>query len=180
MLLNVEVMLDIPGNCPPISTTSVIVLDLGEINTITAAKVDHKIHPVSGAGAVNAIYDAVALSNWISVLGSPSVKDTKRIFKAYKEERYLAALASFNTGQTLTKVSGSDWKSKIVRFEARNMPGWFHQTAAKKIVHHRPQVLFLPLVKDSETLEASHQLSLEETLVIKKAKGTLMQAATAL
>ncbi|KAI1319716.1 hypothetical protein EDD11_003410 [Mortierella claussenii] len=139
--------------------------------TVLLGDACHKIHPASGAGAVNAIHDAVALANWISVLDSTTVEDVEKIFKEYKAERHPAAVASFKAGQALTKISGVDRKAKIVRYVARNMPGWLHNMAARTLTARRPQVSFLTLVKDEGTLQPKHQPSLQKTLAIHKARA---------
>ncbi|KAF9897907.1 hypothetical protein BX616_004780 [Lobosporangium transversale] len=125
----------------------------------------------SGAGAVNAMHDAVALANWISVLDSPSTKDTERIFKEYRDERYPAVIAAYNAGQTLTKVSGKGWVAWVVRKIAKNMPVWLHNMAAKTVTQHRPQVSFLPLVKDEGASPPKYQPSLVKTLAIHQARA---------
>ncbi|KAI1318948.1 hypothetical protein EDD11_005382 [Mortierella claussenii] len=148
--------------------------------TVLLGDACHKIHPASGAGAANAIHDAAALANWISVLDSTAIEDTEAIFKEYYEERYPAALNSFNAGRRLSKVNGSDLTAKIIRFITRNMPLWLHKLSLKSAVVYRPQVSFLPLVKDVGTFPASYQASLEKTLAIRKAKEQQQQSTQAI
>ncbi|KAF9915370.1 hypothetical protein BX616_006302 [Lobosporangium transversale] len=137
--------------------------------TVLLGDACHKVHPASGSGAVNAIHDAVALANWLSVLNSNKVVHIERIFKEYRAERYPAALAAFASGQTLSKLRASGWKAAIARFIVRNLPLWLYKIMLKNLVAHRPQVSFLPLVDDSKgTLAAKHQPSLEKTLAIHK------------
>ncbi|KAI1317683.1 hypothetical protein EDD11_007989 [Mortierella claussenii] len=139
--------------------------------TVLLGDACHKLHPASGAGAILAMQDAVALANWISVLDSTtSTEDIEKVFQEYKDERYPAAASSFASGQALTKVSGTGLKSRIVRFIARNMPHWLSRMAFKPIVAHRPQVSFLPLVKDEGTFPPTSQPSLEKTLAIIEAR----------
>ncbi|KAI1309515.1 hypothetical protein EDD11_004064 [Mortierella claussenii] len=136
--------------------------------TVLLGDACHKFHPLSGLGAVNAFHDAVALANWLSVMKSATIEDAEKMFKEYKEERYPAAVAAYNAGKAVTVVMGSDWKARIARAIARRMANWLFEIDIKSAMVQRPQVSFLPLVKDSGTLPSKHQPSLEKTLVIHK------------
>ncbi|KAI1321058.1 hypothetical protein EDD11_008639 [Mortierella claussenii] len=146
--------------------------------TVLIGDACHKIHPASGAGAVVAMHDAVALANWISVLDSTTVEATEKIFKEYKAERHPAAVSAFNAGRTVTAVIGTDMKSKIARYITRNMPDWLYKWGFKSILVNRPQVSFLPLVKDEGTLTPKYQPSLEKTLAVRMAKTAAPSQAT--
>ncbi|KAF9915372.1 hypothetical protein BX616_006304, partial [Lobosporangium transversale] len=63
------------------------------------------IHPASGAGAMNAMQDAVALANWISVLDSTAVEEMTEAFREYKAERYPVAIKAFENGRALSKAT---------------------------------------------------------------------------
>ncbi|KAI1314755.1 hypothetical protein EDD11_001724 [Mortierella claussenii] len=147
--------------------------------TVLLGDACHKVHPASGAGAVNAMQDAIALSNWISVLSSAAIEDVEKVFKEYKAERYPVAKASFANGQALSKVTARNWKAKLARYITYHMPAWLWKIVLTRLVESRPQVSFLPLVKDQGTVPPKYQPSLEKTLAIRKAKGALMQAAPA-
>ncbi|KAI1321060.1 hypothetical protein EDD11_008641 [Mortierella claussenii] len=141
--------------------------------TVLLGDACHKIHPASGSGAVNAIHDAVCLANWISVLKSTEIEEAEKIFKEYRAERYPAAMASFASGQSLSKLRAASWKAMVARFVTRNMPLWLYKLTLKNLVAHRPQVSFLPLVEDKGALEVKPQSSLEKTLAIKESRGTV-------
>ncbi|KAG0023643.1 hypothetical protein BGZ81_008052, partial [Podila clonocystis] len=59
----------------------------------------HKMNPCGAAGAVTAMHDAAALSNWISTLRFPSMTDLDQVFKEYRAERYPVAKEAFETSQ---------------------------------------------------------------------------------
>ncbi|KAI1314762.1 hypothetical protein EDD11_001731 [Mortierella claussenii] len=137
--------------------------------TVLLGDACHKIHPASGLGAVNAFHDAAALANWLSVMRSTSLEETEEIFKEYKAERYSSAIAAFNTGKAVTAVLGTDWKAKTARMLTRTMPNFLYKISLRSAMSQRPQVSFLPLVKDEGSLPPRHQPSLEKTLAIHKA-----------
>ncbi|KAI1287761.1 hypothetical protein EDD11_010197 [Mortierella claussenii] len=147
--------------------------------TVLIGDACHKFLPTSGLGAVNAMHDAIALANWLSVLKSTSIEDAEKTFKEYKEERYPAAVAAFNTGKIVNIVIGADMKGKIARYIVRTMPNFIHKIGLKSAVAQRPQVSFLPHVKDEGSLPPKYQPSLEKTLAIHKANAnsTAAQAA---
>ncbi|KAK3822705.1 MAG: hypothetical protein J3Q66DRAFT_424105 [Benniella sp.] len=132
----------------------------------------HKVHPASGAGAVHAMQDAVALVNWISVLNSTTtIEDAEKVFEEYRAERFPVLQVVFNNGRGLSKVTARDLKARIVRFITRNMPGWLWRIMLKRMIDSRPQVSFLPLVKDSGTVPAKYQPSLAKTLEIRASRA---------
>jgi len=61
------------------------------------------MHPAAGLGAVNAMQDAIVLSNLISNLSTKDECDIIKIFKAYREERRPLAESSYKTSHTLSK-----------------------------------------------------------------------------
>ncbi|ORY96061.1 hypothetical protein BCR41DRAFT_390721 [Lobosporangium transversale] len=138
--------------------------------TVLLGDACHKIHPASGAGAINAMQDAVALANWISILDTTTAEDIEMAFREYKEERYPAAVASFNAGQALSRLRGTSFKARFVRFLTRNMPAWMYRIAVKSMVANRPQVSFLPQIEDKGLEPPKYQPSLQKTLAIRKAR----------
>ncbi|ORZ04545.1 hypothetical protein BCR41DRAFT_425848 [Lobosporangium transversale] len=140
--------------------------------TVLIGDACHKIHPASGAGATNAIQDAVALANWISVLDSTAVSKITKAFEEYKAERYPVVMKAYENGRALSKVTATDLTAKISRFITRNLPTWLWNIMLKRMVESRPQVSFLPLVKDKGTVPPTYQPSLQKTLEIRKARET--------
>ncbi|KAF9901069.1 hypothetical protein BX616_002390, partial [Lobosporangium transversale] len=131
-----------------------------------------KIHPASGAGAMNAIQDAVALANWISVLDSTATNEITKAYKEYKAERYPVAKASFARGRMLSRVTENGLRATIARYLTKNMPTCLGNILTKRAIESRPQVSFLPLVEDKGTVPPKYQPSLQRTLEIRKARET--------
>ncbi|KAF9897834.1 hypothetical protein BX616_004911, partial [Lobosporangium transversale] len=128
------------------------------------------IHPTGGTGAINAIQDAVALANWISVLDSTAVKEMTKAFKEYKAERYPVAKASFAQARALSRVTERGLVARITRYVSKNMPAWLWNILIRSMIESRPQVSFLPLVEDEGTVPPKYQPSLQKTLAIRKAR----------
>ncbi|KAF9901068.1 hypothetical protein BX616_002389 [Lobosporangium transversale] len=137
---------------------------------ISKVMLEEKIHPASGAGAMNAMQDAVALANWISVLDSTAIDEMTKAFKEYKAERYPVAKASFAQGRMLSRVTEKDLKARITRYITKNMPTWLGNILTKRMLESRPQVSFLPLIKDKGAAPPKYQPSLHKTLAIRKAR----------
>jgi len=55
-------------------------------------------------GAVNALQDAVILSNCIYDLASKSAKDVNKAFRSYKDQRYPQAKYQMEKSKTMAKV----------------------------------------------------------------------------
>ncbi|ORY96055.1 hypothetical protein BCR41DRAFT_402155 [Lobosporangium transversale] len=140
--------------------------------TVLVGDACHKIHPASGAGAMNAIQDAVALANWISVLDSTATNEITKAYKEYKAERYPVAKASFARGRMLSRVTENGLRATIARYLTKNMPTCLGNILTKRAIESRPQVSFLPLVEDKGTVPPKYQPSLQRTLEIRKARET--------
>ncbi|KAF9563169.1 hypothetical protein EC968_004977 [Mortierella alpina] len=130
----------------------------------------HKIHPAGSRGAIGAIQDAICLANWINVIPSTSLEDMEKVFKEYQAERLPSVKADFVFGQRMAHVSARNFKAKIVRYMAKNMPDWLWTFSHTKNVANRPQVAFLPLVQDEGTVRPQYQPSLHKTLEIIRAR----------
>ncbi|KAG0196607.1 hypothetical protein BGX33_001428 [Mortierella sp. NVP41] len=74
--------------------------------TVLIGDACHKLHPAGGQGAQMAFHDALALANWINVLPTTQVKDLEKAFKAYRDERYVAAQAAASLSKTMCKFYG--------------------------------------------------------------------------
>ncbi|KAF9084683.1 hypothetical protein BGX29_002422 [Mortierella sp. GBA35] len=133
-----------------------------------------------------AFHDAVALANWLNVLPTTQVKDLKKVFKAYKEERYPVIRAAYlhaksmseNSSSTLKESTGTDIplhsnqrkRAAMTRFISRHIPLWLWRVVFAKMVANRPQASFLPHVEDKGTVKPSYQRSYQEPLNIPQAK----------
>jgi hypothetical protein len=58
----------------------------------------------------------------------------------------------------------------ISRFVIKNIPNWLWRLSLVKMSSNRPQVSFLPLVKDIGAVKSAHQLSLHKTQKILREK----------
>ncbi|KAF8977442.1 hypothetical protein BGZ52_007048, partial [Haplosporangium bisporale] len=125
------------------------------------------LNPSGGAGALSAIHDAVALANWICSLQSTSLPTLARVFEEYHAERHPIAKRNLLNSQVLSALGGKSFMSMVFRALFKRMPKWiwnriFLTTMAKA----RPQLSFLPLVKDTGSVRPLYQPSLHKTLAI--------------
>lgn len=145
--------------------------------------------------------DAIALANWIATLESKAVGELDTIFKEYYSERYPIAKDTFARSQMFNKVLGkvnysitsnkSDacyiilqptshlfpqkqniqaWLTRIVM---RRIPSWLRRKILIKATETRPQVSFLPLVKDKGSVKPVYQASLSKTLAIMEKRAAV-------
>ncbi|KAF9081876.1 hypothetical protein BGX23_000352 [Mortierella sp. AD031] len=105
-----------------------------------------------------AFHDAVALANWLNVLPTTQVKDLKKVFKAYKEERYPVIRAAYLHAKSISENSSSTHSPVVV------------EVVFAKMVANRPPASFLPHVEDKATVKTSYQRSYQESLNIPQAK----------
>ncbi|KAF9409845.1 hypothetical protein BGZ94_001838 [Podila epigama] len=67
----------------------------------------HKVNPSGGAGALNAMHDAVALGNWLSTLEAPvPVESLDVIFSEYVKERMPLVQEAFLVSGILKDLGG--------------------------------------------------------------------------
>ncbi|KAF9948834.1 hypothetical protein BGZ72_009266 [Mortierella alpina] len=114
----------------------------------------HKMLPSGGQGAINAMQDAVILANCLYDLNDLKLDSITAAFLDYKEQRYaqtkkLTSISKMNalitTGQTLF--------DRILRFGALNLvPKWLQIAHLRTGVEYRPQIMFLPNIKDRGTV----------------------------
>ncbi|KAF9302502.1 hypothetical protein BGZ74_005263 [Mortierella antarctica] len=132
----------------------------------------HKMSPASGAGAINAMHDAVALANWIYTLESKSLSDLDTIFQEYYAERYPAAKASFKTSQVFSKMLVKNFTGMVTKTVFRKLPVWLWKRVVIKMSATRVQASFLPLVEDKGQVKPLPQPSLIKTLAILEQRKT--------
>ncbi|KAG0042899.1 hypothetical protein BGZ83_012057 [Gryganskiella cystojenkinii] len=127
------------------------------------------VHPASGAGAVNAITDAIVLGNWIVALPDRSLESLEKAFKEYRNERYDAVMVAYNNGRLLSKVNAkATWKSKAIRYMTQNTPNWLWQIMMKRMAENRPQLWMLDQVEDKGTVPPKAQPSLQKNLHLRR------------
>ncbi|KAF8979484.1 hypothetical protein BGZ52_004854 [Haplosporangium bisporale] len=124
--------------------------------TVLIGDACHKLNPAGGAGAVTTIQDAATLANWICTLQSKKASEIEDSFKEYHAERYPLVKAAYESSKIFNHVGG-------------------------KMASARPQLSFLPLVKDTGLAKPMPQASLDKTLEIirKRAEAEKTEAASA-
>ncbi|KAK3835608.1 MAG: hypothetical protein J3R72DRAFT_451234 [Linnemannia gamsii] len=121
----------------------------------------HKLSPAGGAGAGNAIHDAIVLANYINALPlHPVVEEIEAAFECYKNDRIEWVEKAFGTSQMLQSVVAKGIKPMIMRFVMKNLPDFIKRRAAEQMYSCRPQVSFLPLDTTPTLVKPAHQPSL--------------------
>ncbi|KAF9314650.1 hypothetical protein BG003_003941 [Podila horticola] len=124
----------------------------------------HKFDPAGGAGAVNAIQDAICLGNWINTLPKTiSTKELRIVFQDYLAERLPIAKENFAKSQFFASLKENTWTAMGLRFMVYNIPEFLHRKVLVKMMENRPQLSFLPYVKDEGSVPAMSQHSLIHT-----------------
>ncbi|KAF9302503.1 hypothetical protein BGZ74_005264, partial [Mortierella antarctica] len=135
---------------------------------ISKVILEEMLNPAAGAGAVSAIHDAVTLANWIITLKSKSLPEVEKIFKEYYAERYPVAKAAFKTSQLFSKLMTKSLVGFVTKAIFKSAPAWLWFRVIVNMSLVRPQVSFLPLVKDTGSVPPLPQPSLVKTLAILK------------
>ncbi|KAF9093218.1 hypothetical protein BGX29_010036 [Mortierella sp. GBA35] len=121
----------------------------------------HKMLPNSGRGAVNAILDAVVLTNALYEKAAlePTIENIQEAFKEYYDERYPHAMAEIERSKRMARVvAGQTWLDTLVRkaFFAF-LPKRLQDNSYAAMLTYRPQLSFLPLVPERGSIPASPQ-----------------------
>ncbi|KAF9307779.1 hypothetical protein BG003_000217 [Podila horticola] len=143
--------------------------------TVLLGDACHKLNPSGGAGALTAIHDAVALANWISTLYKPKLADIEGVFAEYQAERLPVAKEAVGTTKFFKSMGGKGIVSALSKSLFRHMPEWLIRIVRLKMVAARPQLSFLPLIKDKGSIPPKYQPSLEKTLPILKERAARKQ-----
>ncbi|KAG0204210.1 hypothetical protein BGX33_008652 [Mortierella sp. NVP41] len=121
----------------------------------------HKLNPAGGAGAVNAMHDAIVVANWINALPFyPTTKDINEAFKAYQDERMPWVKEAFESSKMFKIMGEKTFMAKVVRYCSKNMPVWLWRRMQVRMMSNRLQCAFLPLSEDKGTSRPAHQPSL--------------------
>ncbi|KAF9287797.1 hypothetical protein BGZ68_001268 [Mortierella alpina] len=113
-----------------------------------------------GDGAVNALQDAVILSNCIYDLASKSAKDVQKAFRSYKDQRYPQAKYQMEKSKTMAKVLyGQTWSERLLRYVAFNViPQKMQEEQFLKDTVYRPMLTWLPMLPNRGTGSVLPQL----------------------
>ncbi|KAF9119113.1 hypothetical protein BGW39_000560 [Mortierella sp. 14UC] len=115
----------------------------------------HKLLPSTGAGAVNAMQDAVLLSNHIYDILPTSHENIEAALNEYKEERFDAIKEQYPQSYMSAKLMyGHTFTERILRHVVFNwMPKSIQRKQVSKDTAYRPQANFLPLAPKRGTLD---------------------------
>ncbi|KAF9114753.1 hypothetical protein BGX30_006492, partial [Mortierella sp. GBA39] len=151
--------------------------------TVLIGDAAHKLLPSSGAGAVNAMQDAVLLANHLYDINPTSFENIKLALNAYKDERFDAVKDQYPQSYMSAKlIYGHNILERILRYVIFN---WLPKSVQKKQLirdsAYRPQANFLPLAPKRGTIDIipqqpSKRMQEEEEEARKQAAA----AATAL
>ncbi|KAF9343043.1 hypothetical protein BGX26_006377 [Mortierella sp. AD094] len=127
--------------------------------TVLIGDACHKMLPAGGFGATNAMQDAVVLANCIYNMPDKSPESITRAFKEYYAQRFDRAEWHLQRSADMNKVLfGQKWAEKLLRHIMFNyVPNSILRKEAAKSFVHRPQIAWLPLVKNYGTAPANSQ-----------------------
>ncbi|KAG0369308.1 hypothetical protein BC939DRAFT_476897 [Gamsiella multidivaricata] len=103
-----------------------------------------------GDGAINAMQDAVILSNCLYDLRSTKLSEITAAFKDYREQRYPHAQSQFDNSRLVGRLTcGQGFSDKILRYFVFNiLPASIQRQQFLKAASYRPQACFLPLAEN--------------------------------
>ncbi|KAG0043519.1 hypothetical protein BGZ83_011326, partial [Gryganskiella cystojenkinii] len=132
----------------------------------------HKMLPAAGQGAVNAMQDAVILSNCFYDLKDKSVKSLKAAFQSYYDQRYERAKEAYNLSQMVGKImTGQSWSDRLLRtIMLKYLPHSIQQKQYAKAALYRPQIMWLPLAENRGSVAPLPQIPCKRYL--KECKAT--------
>ncbi|KAF9985652.1 hypothetical protein BGZ75_002698 [Mortierella antarctica] len=120
----------------------------------------HKMLPQGGQGAINAMQDAVILTNCLYEMGEPTVENIRAAFQTYYNHRFPWAKKHVETSDMLMKLmSGQTFTERLMRNIMFNyLPSWMASRHFIKAAAYRPQASFLPQVPPRGTGEVLPQM----------------------
>ncbi|KAF9124294.1 hypothetical protein BGW39_008309 [Mortierella sp. 14UC] len=138
--------------------------------TVIIGDAIHKLNPSGGSGAINALHDAIVLSNYIHALPDhPTLEQIEKSFITYKSERIEHVELAESASKAFRSMVDKGWTSTIVRFFMRNMPSWISGLVERRILSNRPQVYFLPRDTTPSEMPPAYQPSLQLRRPVAKA-----------
>ncbi|KAH7058041.1 hypothetical protein BKA57DRAFT_448422 [Linnemannia elongata] len=148
--------------------------------TVLIGDAAHKLLPSTGAGAVNAMQDAVLLANHIYDILPTSFNNIKTALNNYKEERFDAIKDQYPQSYISAKLMyGHTLSERILRQIVFNwMPKSLRNKQLAKDTGYRPQANFLPQAPKRGTLEIIPQWPSKRVQDVKEdTKDTIAAAA---
>ncbi|KAF8925903.1 hypothetical protein BGZ58_000381 [Dissophora ornata] len=122
--------------------------------TVLIGDACHKMLPAGGQGGINAMQDAVVLSNVIYDLVDTSSENISEAFKDYYEQRHPRAKAMVNNSKFISNAMGGQTMfQRFVRHVLFNyIPDSVLQKDFADKAAYRPQVTWMPMVPSHGTI----------------------------
>ncbi|KAG0282525.1 hypothetical protein BGZ96_000379 [Linnemannia gamsii] len=129
--------------------------------TVLLGDACHKFNPSGGAGATNAMHDAVILANYIDSLPDcPSADEIEKAFLAYRVDRIKWVEDVFEQSKLFRTMVDKGIKATIVRFILKYAPAAVMKARNERQASYKPQAAFLPLDEVDPLVKAIYQPSL--------------------
>ncbi|KAG9061264.1 hypothetical protein KI688_007602 [Linnemannia hyalina] len=127
--------------------------------TVLIGDAAHMLLPSSGAGAVNAMQDAVLLANHLYDITPTNLKNIKTALSNYKNERFDAIKGQYPQSHINAKlIYGHTLWERILRYVVFNwVPESLQLKQLLKGTGYRPQANFLPQAPKRGTMDVIHQ-----------------------
>ncbi|KAF9900420.1 hypothetical protein EC991_007354 [Linnemannia zychae] len=127
--------------------------------TVLIGDAAHKLLPSTGAGAVNALQDAIILANHIYDIKPTSFDNIKTALSGYKDERFDAIKDQYPQTHIAAKLMfGHTFTERVLRQVLFNwMPKSIQMKQIESSTIYRPQANFLPQVPKRGVLETVSQ-----------------------
>ncbi|KAF8945126.1 hypothetical protein BGZ47_003217 [Haplosporangium gracile] len=127
--------------------------------TVLIGDAAHKLLPSSGAGAVNAMQDAIILANHLYDIKPTSLENIERALSDYKEDRFDAIKDQYPQSHMSAKlIYGHTLWERLFRYIIFNwMPKSIQMKQIETSTAYRPQANFLPQAPKCGTLETTSQ-----------------------
>ncbi|KAF9114064.1 hypothetical protein BGX27_000195 [Mortierella sp. AM989] len=138
--------------------------------TVLIGDARHKMLVTSGLGTVNAIQDAIILSNCLYDMPDSSIRSISNAFQEYFDQRYPHAKKTFKSSAVLSgMIKGQTWKDKLMRkLVFHHLPNWVRVRNDKNYAAYRPHVTWLQPIPNRGTghvlpQKASRRFVFEQT-----------------
>lgn len=141
--------------------------------TVLIGDAAHKLLPSSGAGAVNAMQDAVILANHLYDIYPTSFENIKKALKGYKEERFDAVKDQYPQSYMAARLMyGHTFSERVLRHIVFNWtPNSVTQKQLNKNTAYRPQANFLPQAPKRGTMDTIPQKPSRRTRPVETDKS---------
>ncbi|KAF9097163.1 hypothetical protein BGX23_009652 [Mortierella sp. AD031] len=134
--------------------------------TVLLGDACHKLNPAGAQGAITAMQDAIAIANLLYALPSNTSKEVEKAFAEYRAERYEPAVDAFYSSKGLATYSEGGVLGSIALFIMGRLPSWVINLATRKMILHRSQVGFRPMIENKGSVPALVSPSTEKAKAI--------------